>query len=63
MNPSDSRPSQTSVIDSRGLLAVCPTQERLSVGSLRFLIGLSLPAVLSHPGERGRCPCSLLGDR
>jgi len=63
MNPSDSRTSQTVVIYSHGLLTPVPTKGRRSNGSLRFLIGLSMPAVLNHPGERDRCLCSLLGDR
>jgi len=29
-------------------------------GSLRFLVDLSAPAVLNHPGEPSRCMCSLL---
>jgi hypothetical protein len=63
MNPSDSRVSQAAVIYSRGLLTPFPTKGRRSNGSLRFLVGLSVPAVLNHPGERSRCICSLLGDR
>jgi hypothetical protein len=63
MNPSDSRPSQAAVMSSRSLLAALPTDRRRRAGSLRFLIGLSMPAVLNHPGELDRRTCSLLGDR
>jgi len=63
MNPSDSRPSQTAVMFFRSLSDGFPHESLRPVGSLRFLIDLSLPAVLFHPGEPGRRACSLLGDR
>jgi hypothetical protein len=63
MNPSDSRPSQTAVMFSRSLWDSFPHESLRPVGSLRFLIDLSLPAVLFHPGEPSRRTCSLLGDR
>jgi hypothetical protein len=40
-----------------------PTVHHRSNGSPRFPTCLWTPAVLSHPGEPGRCDCSLLHDR
>ncbi len=64
MSPSDSRPGRSAVINSHSPLV---QTQALSLGhpdgSLRFLVDLSTPAALNHPGESGRCKCSLLHGR
>ncbi len=61
MTPSDSRPCPATVIYSRRWSLVPNAMKPAhTVGSLRFPVDLSTPAVPSHPGLPIRCTCSLL---
>lgn len=64
MNPSDSRPGRRAVIYSRRASSpTAPAVGGTKPGLPSFVDNLSMPAVLSHPGEPLRCTCSLLGGR